>query len=221
MNPSPPAFPPPNRPGIKICGLTSPVQMDPIVAAGADAIGINLWPQSKRHLPLAQAAPWLPAWRDRVFLVAVVVNPSPQLLSEILDSALFHAIQLHGDETPDATAALMTRGARVIKALQVRDEASLDAINAYPCPDILLDASNPGTYGGGGVPFPWHLAARARERFPDKRLILSGGLRPDNVAQAITEALPDAVDVASGVESAPGIKDLAKVRAFIANARPR
>lgn len=214
-----PPFPSLDRLGIKICGITQSDQMEPIVTAGADAIGINLWPQSKRHLPLATASSWLPAWHERVFLVAVVVNPSPSLLETILASGFFHAIQLHGDESPAEVAALMARGARVIKALQVHDEASLDAIGTFPCTDILLDASNPGTYGGGGVAFPWHLAALARARFPEKHFLLSGGLNPENVAQAIAEAAPAAVDVASGVESAPGLKDLDKVRAFIAQAR--
>lgn len=193
--------------------------MAPIVDAGADAIGINLWPQSKRYLPLVKAAPWLGEWRDRVCLAAVVVNPSPAMLNEIIASGLFHLIQLHGDETPREAAALLDRGVRVIKALQVHDASSLDVIADFPCPDILLDACNPGTYGGGGHAFPWHLAALARERFPSKRIILSGGLGPGNVAQAIADAAPAAVDVASGVESAPGVKDLEKVRAFIARAR--
>ena len=215
-----PFFPPPHRLGVKICGITLPEQMEPIVSAGADAIGINLWPKSKRHLPLASAATWLPAWFDRVCLIAVVVNPSPSELDELVGSGLFHAIQLHGDESPQDVTSLMNRGVRVLKALQVQNEASLDAIGSFSCTDVLLDASNPGTYGGGGVAFPWHLAALARERFPEKRILLSGGLHPGNVAQAVAEASPAAVDVASGVESAPGIKDLDKVRAFIAHARP-
>ncbi len=219
MSPLQPDFPAAGALGVKICGITLPEQMEPIVAAGADALGINLWPKSKRFLPLERAASWLPVWKDRVRLIAVLVNPDNALLEAVLASGLFHQLQLHGDETPEEVAALMKRGARVIKALQVSDEISLDAIGRYACGEILLDASNPGTYGGSGTAFPWHLAALARERFPGKRIILSGGLHPANVAGAVTQARPAAVDVASGVESAPGVKDLAKVRAFIDNAR--
>lgn len=214
-----PDFPPAGRLGVKICGITLPEQAEAIAAAGADALGLNFWPKSKRYLPLEQALSWLPRLRGSANFVAVVVNPDPGLLEDLIASKLFHSIQLHGDEPPAVVAGLMERGVRVIKALQVSDAASLDAIAAYPCADILLDASNPGSYGGGGVPFPWHLAVLARQRFPEKRFILSGGLAPGSVAQAIAEARPAAVDVASGVESAPGVKDIAQVRAFIQNAR--
>ena len=116
-------------------------------------------------------------------------------------------------------AALRERGALVIKALQIRDRESLSQIGSFPCETILLDAYNPGLYGGTGETFPWELAVIAQDMFPEKRILLSGGLTPQNVRQAIEEAHPAAVDVASGVESAPGIKDLALVREFIEQAR--
>jgi len=212
-------FPPNEGLGIKICGITCAEQAQAIIAAGADALGINLWPQSKRHLPLSEARVWLPEMRHDTTLVAVMVNPSAALLEEVTLCGLFHLLQLHGDEPPELVIALMEQGHTVIKALQVRDESSLDEITRYPCTDILLDAFNPGLYGGVGTPFPWHLATLAAERFPHKRLILSGGLTPENVAEAVQQTHPAAVDVASGVESAPGVKDLAKVRAFIQSAR--
>ena len=148
-----------------------------------------------------------------------VVNADSLLLEQIITSRLFHSIQLHGDETPDDVSFLMERGLRVIKALQVKDESSLDCIALYACTDILLDAYNPALYGGSGESFPWHLAELARLRHPDKRIILSGGLNPDNVAEAVSQVRPAAVDVASGVESEPGIKDPAKMAAFVRNAR--
>jgi phosphoribosylanthranilate isomerase len=113
----------------------------------------------------------------------------------------------------------MQRGQHVIKALQVRDAASLDQIASFPCADILLDAYNPGLYGGAGHTFPWELASEAMRRFSDKRIILSGGLTPQTVATAVTQTHPAAVDVASGVESSPGIKDLQLVAEFIRAAR--
>lgn len=212
-------FPPSNRLGIKICGIMRPDQATEIIEAGADAIGINLWEKSKRFVPLETASQWLLPLRGRACLVAVVVNASPMLLSQVVESRLFDAVQLHGDEGPDGVADLMQRGMTVIKALQVRDRGSLSAIADYPTATILLDAFNPGLYGGAGQAFPWKLAVEAKQAFPDKRIILAGGLTADNVRSAVTETRPAAVDVASGVESAPGIKDMELVRRFIAEAR--
>lgn len=208
-----------HSPGVKICGITRADQAAEIVDAGADALGINLWPKSKRYIPLDEAAIWLPALRDQIVLVAVVVNPSADQLDAILESHLFHAIQLHGDETPADVAALMERDVVVIKALQVRSRESLAAVAAFPTPNILLDSYNPGLYGGAGESFPWELALEAREHYPDKRIILAGGLTPENVRRAVEQTHPFAVDVASGVETAPGFKDLALVRRFIEEAR--
>jgi phosphoribosylanthranilate isomerase len=204
---------------VNICGITQERQAREITEAGADAIGINLWPKSKRYLPLSQARGWLRALHDRICLVAVMVNPEPKLLDDIIASQAFHTLQLHGDEPPGLVHELMHRGVRVIKALQVRDRESLAAIAGYPCQDILLDAWNPGLYGGEGTVFPWELAIEARTLFPERRIILSGGLTPENVREAVRQTRPHGVDVASGVESAPGVKDLEKVRCFIAEAR--
>lgn len=212
-------FPEPGRLGVKICGITTPAQARDIIALGADALGLNFWPQSKRHLPPAAAAAWAPGLGESTTLVAVLVNAGPDLISQILDLRLAHILQLHGDETPAQVASLMERGIPVIKALQVRDPASLDQIGSYPCQTLLLDAWNPGHYGGGGATFPWQLFQRARAMFPEKRLILSGGLTPANIRQAVEQTRPDAVDVASGVETSPGRKDLALVKAFIEQAR--
>ena len=209
----------PNTPAVKICGITRPDQAEEIAHAGADALGINLWEKSKRYIPFAKAAAWLTGLRDQTFLVAVVVNPSASLLEEIIESNLFHAIQLHGDESPRDVAALMERGVEVIKALQVRSRDSLAAIAGFPTPNILLDSYNPGLYGGAGESFPWELALEAKELYPDKRIILAGGLTPDNIRSAVEQTQPFAVDVASGVESAPGIKDMDLVRRFIEEAR--
>jgi phosphoribosylanthranilate isomerase len=212
-------FPDPARRSVKICGITHPEQAAQIFALGADAVGINLWPKSKRHMPLAQAETALQSVAAQNALVAVLVNPDAALLDAAAASGLFRALQLHGDETPADVARLMKRGVDVIKALQVRDAASLPQIAEFPCAAILLDAYNPETYGGGGHAFPWELAVRAQEMFPEKHILLSGGLSPETVRRAIQQTHPLAVDVASGVESRPGIKDLALVARFIAEAR--
>lgn len=212
-------FPDPSRLGIKICGLTSLEQARDVISLGADALGLNFWPKSKRYLPPEQARTWAPGLLSETTLVAVLVNAEPQLVEQILTEKLAHILQLHGDETPDTVAQLMERGVPVIKALQVRDEASLKHIGDYPCSTLLLDAYNPGHYGGGGTVFPWELFHQARAAFPEKKFILSGGLTPANVAQAVHETNPAAVDVASGVEGHPGWKDLALVKSFVSNAR--
>jgi phosphoribosylanthranilate isomerase len=212
-------FPDPACHSVKICGITRPEQAAEIFALGADAVGINLWPQSKRHMPLSVALTSLQEVATKNALVAVLVNPDAALLDAAVGSGLFQAIQLHGDETPHEVERLTKRGVNVIKALQVRDAASLPQIGEFPCRAILLDAYNPGTYGGGGHAFPWELAVRAQEMFPTKHILLSGGLNADNVSQAVQQTHPIAVDVASGVESAPGVKDLAQVARFIAEAR--
>jgi phosphoribosylanthranilate isomerase len=212
-------FPDSGRHSVKICGITRPEQAAEIFALGADAVGINLWPQSKRHMPLSVAETSLQDVAAKNALVAVLVNPDDALLDAAVGSGLFQALQLHGDETSQDVERLMNRGVNVIKALQVRDAASLPQIGEFPCRAILLDAYNPGTYGGGGHAFPWELAVRAQEMFPTKHILLSGGLNADNVSQAVQQTHPIAVDVASGVESAPGVKDLAQVARFIAEAR--
>ena len=212
-------FPDPACHSVKICGITRPEQAAEIFALGADAVGINLWPQSKRHMPLSVAETSLQDVAAKNALVAVLVNPDDALLDAAVGSGLFQALQLHGDETSQDVERLMNRGVNVIKALQVRDAASLPQIGEFPCRAILLDAYNPGTYGGGGHAFPWELAVRAQEMFPTKHILLSGGLNADNVRQAVQQTHPIAVDVASGVELAPGVKDLAQVARFIAEAR--
>jgi phosphoribosylanthranilate isomerase len=212
-------FPPTDYLGVKICGFKQPAQVQAVLDLGADAVGINLWPSSKRYLPLEQAQAELSQIAAQHHLIAVMVNASHAEQQAAVRSGLFRSLQLHGDESPEQVAELQAQGVHVIKALQVRDAASLDEIGHYPCEDILLDAYNPGLYGGGGHAFPWELASQAAERYPEKRLILSGGLTVPNIAEAIRQTHPCAVDVASGVESSPGIKDLALVEEFIRRVR--
>ncbi len=213
-------FPDPSHPApaIKICGITQEQQARDIITLGADALGINFWPKSKRYLPLEKAG-WLREVHGMTSLVAVLVNAEAETIETLIEERLVDVLQLHGDETPAEVEALLNRGIQVIKALAVRDRDSLRRIGEFPCESILLDAYNPGLYGGTGETFPWDLAVMAREQYPDKRIILSGGLTPANVRQAVEEVRPAAVDVASGVESAPGIKDLDMVREFIEQVR--
>ena len=204
---------------MKICGVTSREQAYAIAEAGADAIGLNFWPKSKRYIMPAAASLWAGEIKAMTTLVAVLVNPSPALLDDVIALDVVDVLQLHGDESPSEVARVMTLGLPVIKALQVRDRESLARLGDYPCETLLLDAYCPGLYGGEGKVFPWELFHEAKAMHPQRRFILAGGLTPDNVAQAIEQVQPAAVDVASGVEAAPGVKDMALVQQFIAAAR--
>lgn len=213
---TPTLFPPElGRVAVKICGITSGSQAQEIVAAGADAIGINFWPRSKRYISLEAALPWLCELSGLVPRVAVLVNPEDDEMQRLLDSGAIDWLQLHGDETPDRVRSLTQQGWPVFKALGVRDTGSLEQAATFPGRTLLLDAYAPVEYGGSGHTMDWSLGATAVNEWPDRQIILAGGLTPENLKDAISQVRPAGVDVASGVEASPGVKDLDKVRAFI------
>ncbi len=198
---------------IKICGVTTADDAAMAAAAGAGAIGVNFWPGSKRFVggePAARRV--LAAIPPGVLRVGVFVNAA---LAEVerarIDLAL-DRVQLHGDETHAAYSAIPR--ASLIRAVRVRDEASFADDESWRGGLFLYDAFVEG-FGGGGVAAPWPLIARRAAR----PFLLAGGLTDDNVASAIAQARPDGVDVASGVERRPGVKDPAKVAAFVEAAR--
>jgi phosphoribosylanthranilate isomerase len=209
-------FPPDlGRVAVKICGITRGDEAEAIVAAGADALGINFWPKSKRFIALAEAAPWLRELAGRVPRVAVTVNATDDELRALHESGVIDWIQLHGDETPDRVTSLTQQGLPVFKALGVKDRTLLETAAAFASPTLLLDAYAPNEYGGSGETMDWALGAEAVRLWPDRQIVLAGGLTPENIAEAVRQVRPAGVDVASGVESSPGRKDLEKVRAFI------
>lgn len=200
---------------VKICGLTSARDAELAVDAGADWIGLNFWPRSRRFVAPAAAAEIVAALPGDVRRVGVFVNaPAPQILEAVATYRL-DLVQLHGDETPDFARAL---GKPVMRAVRVASASDVRGLDAWPGEHVLLDAASAG-YGGSGQTFDWQLAGLARAA--GKRLVLAGGLEPDNVAQAIRQVRPFAVDVASGVERAPGKKDPDKLRRFIDAAKGR
>lgn len=193
---------------VKICGITTPE--DGVLAAGlgASAIGIVFWPNSPRVVDLARARAIVAALPPLVPAVGVFVNQQADARRIAADVGLA-AVQFHGDETPDSYRGFPIR---VIKAVAVRDESAIDAARAVPdAADVLLDAHDPARRGGTGKRIDWTIAAEIASRRP---VILSGGLNPSNVAEAIEAVRPAAIDVSSGVESAPGRKDPAKLRAL-------
>lgn len=207
------------RVGVKICGLTSGQQAEEVVVAGADAIGVNLWPRSKRFHPLADAITWLHDLAGQTVRVAVTVNASDDELTAIHESGAFDLIQLHGDEAPNRVESLTQQGLIVFKAAGVKDRDTLEGLAEFPAGVLLLDAYAPTEYGGTGETMDWALGAEAVRRFPERQIVLAGGLTDQNVAEAIRQTGVAGVDTASGVESAPGVKDLGKVKAFIRAAR--
>ena len=203
-------------PRVKICGITRPEDAELAASLGAWAIGFILWPQSKRAADPAVAAGVARALRRQVALVGVFVNPTLDEVVQAAEAIGVTHVQLHGDEGPAFCRAVAERtGARVIKALRIGSGADIRAAERYHTDLHLLDAAAGAAYGGTGRTWDWELVAQRRSKIP---VVLSGGLSPENVAEAVSVVRPWAVDVASGVESAPGVKDPAKVRAFIAAA---
>jgi phosphoribosylanthranilate isomerase len=198
---------------VKICGVTSVEAARGAVALGADAIGLNFHPASPRALDVATAREIVSALGAGVLTVGVFVDMPTERILALREQVGFRCVQLHGDEPPEALAPFLPHA---YKALRVRGPDVLEEAARYPGEHILLDAYVPGQPGGTGATFDWRLARELASRRP---LTLAGGLTPDNVARAVTEVRPFCVDVASGVERAPGVKDLELVRRFIEAAR--
>ena len=195
---------------VKICGITSVADGLAAVEAGADMIGLMFAENSPRLISLSTAAEISRAVSPFIVKVAVFVNPSEDLVLRAIGECGVTLLQFHGDETPEFCTQF---GAMSMKAFRVRDENSLAALPNYPTDAYLLDAYSAAARGGTGEKFNWDLAVAA-QKF-GKPIFLAGGLTPENVAAAVRQVNPFGVDVSSGVESAPGRKDHAKVRAFI------
>jgi phosphoribosylanthranilate isomerase len=199
---------------IKFCGITTLADGERAVAAGAWAIGLIFWPHSPRRCRPDAAVEIASALRRRAEVVGVFVNASLDELAHTADEVGLTALQLHGEEGPAFCAEAARRtGCKVIKAVRVRSRADIQALGSFHIDYHLLDSYAPGQPGGTGETFVWETARTHRGPVP---LILSGGLTPDNVAEAIATVRPFAVDVASGVERSPGHKDPEKLEAFAA-----
>jgi phosphoribosylanthranilate isomerase len=204
---------------VKICGVTNEEDARAAVELGADALGFNLWPGSKRHVDLDRVSSWIRALPPLVTRVAVLVNVPLDEARCVAAHPAIDLVQFHGDEDESYCAQFAACGHAFIKALRIRDSASLDKLDHFSTPSILLDADAGAAYGGTGRRLDPALAAEAVRRFPEANIILAGGLTPDNVAEAIRIVRPYAVDVASGVEASAGRKDVEKLARFIAAAR--
>ena len=202
---------------IKFCGITRLDDAELAVAAGAWAIGLIFWPHSPRRAELDAAAEIAAAVKRRAEVAGVFVNATLDEVAHTADAVGLTMIQLHGEEGPayGAEAARRT-GCKVIKAARVRSRADVQALASFHTDYHLLDSYSAGVPGGTGETFSWDIARAHRGRVP---VILSGGLTPDNIADAIAAVHPFAVDVASGVELSPGRKDPEKLQAFAAAVR--
>ncbi|MFT0860879.1 phosphoribosylanthranilate isomerase [Ancylobacter sp. G4_0304] len=207
---------------IKICGLKTSKALDAALAAGADMVGMVFFPKSPRHLDLATAAALAKRAGGRVTVVALTVDADDAALAAMIEAVRPDVLQLHGAETPARVAAIRARfGLPVWKAVGIAGPEDLAGLAAYDAvaDRLLLDAKPPkGAVlpGGNGVPFDWNLLTGLDLSKP---FMLSGGLTPENVEEALRLTHAPAVDVSSGVESAPGVKDPARITAFIRAAR--
>ena len=211
---------PPVTVKVKICGVRTPAILEAAASAGADFIGLVLFAKSLRNLAVDEAGALAQAAGRRIGTVAVMVDPDDALIDQVTSTVRPNLLQLHGRETPERVAAIKLRaGLPVMKAISVAGPADIAAAAAYAgiADEILFDAmASPDATlpGGNGIPFDWHALAAARPPFA-----VSGGLTPSNVGEAIRLTGPAMVDVSSGVETAPGVKDEKLIERFIRAAR--
>lgn len=199
-------------PRIKFCGITRLEDAQLAAEAGAWALGTILWPGSRRHCDPAEAARIVSALRRQVEIAGVFVNQPLEEVCGLAEGIGLSLVQLHGDEGPSYCSEVARRtGAKIIKAARIAAGSDVQAMEAFHTDFHLLDTHRPGSFGGTGETFDWELVRLRRTTVP---LILSGGMTPGNVADAIAATRPFAVDVASGTEASPGVKDPEKLRAF-------
>jgi phosphoribosylanthranilate isomerase len=194
---------------IKICGVTRVEDAERVVQLGASAIGLNFVHASKRRVTLEQARPIVEAVRGRIELVAVVADATDRELKELRDELGIEWLQLHGEEPAARVSRLLPHA---FKAVAIEDAADARRAASFPGERLLVDTKVGATSGGTGKVFDWQLVTELTRA---RQLILAGGLTHKNVAAAIRVLAPYGVDVASGVESAPGIKDAELMTAFV------
>ena len=207
---------------VKLCGLTALSDIDVAVAAGAAYVGFVFFPKSPRHLDVARAAAMSAAVPAGICKVGLIVDADDAMLDLVTSAVPLDMLQLHGSETPDRVRAIKARyGLPVMKAVGVATSSDLVALDTYcrVADQVLVDAKPPKDAqlpGGNGLAFDWQLIAARRWPVP---WMLAGGLTPDNVAEAVRLTGARQVDVSSGIESAPGVKDPDLMRAFVAAAK--
>ncbi len=202
-----------NRLFVKICGVTNADDAICALENGADAIGFNFYPSSKRYILPEQAREISEALDVSILRVGVFVNPARDYVDATMREVALNAIQFSGNESPDDVHGYKVK---IFKAIHITGVESLAAMKSYAVDAFLLDTHRDGNFGGTGGTFDWDVARKAKQF---GKVILAGGLTPQNVSAAVRLVRPYGVDVSSGVESLPGIKDHKKIRDFIRRAR--
>lgn len=200
---------------IKICGITNLVDALAAIDYGADALGFNLVPSSKRYIDISAAADWIVNLPARVVKVAILADPSFEEAIGITEFPFIDVLQLHGSESSVFCQRLAERGIEFAKAIPVIDEMDTQDLSLFGTSTIVLDSICDGKFGGTGQTLSWAKARQAVKLNPRLKIILAGGLTPENVSAAVAEVHPFGVDVTSGVESSSGQKDHERMRAFI------
>jgi len=203
-----------NSPEIKICGITGVKDALSCAELGADAIGIVFYPKSPRFVTDDGAREICFALTKGIKRVGVFVDETFASIMQKVEKCGINAVQLHGNEPPQLVGSLRKENLIVIKALFLENKPALEEAKDYDASAFLVECGKGALPGGNALSWDWEKAKKISGKYP---LILAGGLTPENVSQAVSLCLPDAVDVSSGVESAPGIKDIEKVKLFIMN----
>jgi phosphoribosylanthranilate isomerase len=207
---------PPEEVCVKICGVRNEAEAEAAIASGADALGFNLYPGSKRFLDLRREKDWIRELRADISRIAVLVNPPIKDVLALIEDDTFDAIQFHGDELPDFFEMIPPRSKPLIKAFRMRNRATLKDAGSYPVFAYLLDGYRDGSFGGTGERFDWRIIKQVTLNKP---VVLAGGLTAENVGEAVRMFRPHAVDVASGVENSEGRKEEGKIREFVQAAK--
>jgi len=196
---------------VKICGITNVEDALAAIEMGADLIGFNFYPQSKRYVTPDQARAIIDKLPTFVDIAGIFVNAAGEHVRAVAKMCSLNWVQLHGDETPEYCEALRWISAKVIKAIRVKDVADIERANDYYTDAILLDAFHPEEYGGTGQKFDWNLVRRLQTR-----VFLAGGITPENAVEAV-EVGAYGIDICSGIESSPGKKDHEKMQKLFDN----
>ncbi len=209
------------KPRVKICGLTNREDAELAVSLGAEALGFNAYRGSKRFIDLRAEAGWIRQLPPFVTKVAVMVNPTAEEAEAVFALPFIDLVQFHGNETAEFLRPFIGSGKSLLKAIALRDAASFEKLDFFGMNDVLLDAYSPDAFGGTGKLIDMDLVERFAASRPDLRIILSGGLTPENVAVVVGRLQPYGVDVASGVEKEgnPRRKDPVKMSEFIRAAK--
>ncbi len=200
------------RVALKVCGVTRSGDAEFLASLGVGALGVNFWPSSRRYCAPESATPWLKSLGGGIVRVGVFVNAEPALPRRLIEEGVIDLAQFHGDETPDYCLPFVREALPFIKAFGVAHCASLRKVADYHADAVLLDAPAPGVYGGTGSVFDWNLADMFVRRHKDTPVLLAGGITVENAARAAELVRPAFIDVASGSETEPGVKDREKCR---------